>query len=312
MGVTTENVAGLTNIKLEYTPNVYPIPNNVNLPKMFFVGLFIGSRGSGKTYSCCQLLKMYERHGIAATTCNHSVKQQSHVDQRIILMSPTSAANPVFNSLKNLDQSRDVVDNYTDSKLLEVLHDIKSEKVATAEYQENMKVWRKFKRCKHLEELSYEEIMQLHMTNFTHPEPPRFPHGVVNFLVLDDLVGSSAFKATGKSALTNLCLKNRHLQINILICTQNLKAIPKSIRTNTSLFVIFRFASLKVISEDLYEEVSNSLKLTEFVELYDYATMDDHDALIMDFSQPKDCRFKKNWGTVIRLIPHPKFNVMSH
>lgn len=294
MAISTEPVHGLKEVKLEYTPNTYPVPANASLPRMFFVALFVGSRGSGKTYSCCQLLKMYETHGIK------NMKGKDMM-QRVILISPTSAANPVFECLKHLDHARDVVENYSDSKLLEVLADIKAEKEATAEYKVKMKVWRKFKRCKHPEELQYEELMQLHLSHFQPPEPPRFPDGVVNCLVLDDLVGSSAFKATGKSALTNLCLKNRHLQINIMICTQNLKAIPKSIRTNTSLFVIFRFASEKVICEDLYEEVSNSLKLPQFCELYEFATRDDHDALIMDFSQPKDMRFKMNWRTVIRL-----------
>lgn len=186
--------------------------------------------------------------------------------------------------------------------MLEVLQDIKDEKEATAEWVVEKRLWRKFKRCKRPEEeLRYEELMHLHKRGFQPPTPPRFPDGVVNFLVLDDLVGSSAFKATGQSALTNLCLKNRHMQINIMICTQNLKAIPKSIRTNTSLFVIFRFASEKVICEDLYEEVSNSLKMPEFCELYAFATKDEHNALIIDFSQPKAMRFKMNWHTVIRL-----------
>ena len=295
MGVAGEPVKGLKKPSLEYRPNTYPVPANASLPRMFFVALFVGSRGSGKTYNCCQLLKMYETHGIK------NLKGKP-MKQRIILISPTSAANPVFTCLKHMDMSRDLVENYSDAKLLEVLDDIKNEKEETDSYKVKRKLWNKFRRCKNPEEeLQYEEMMALHASGFQPPKPPRYPDGVVNFLVLDDLVGSSAFKATGRSALTNLCLKNRHLQINIMICTQNLKAIPKAIRLNTSLFVVFRFASQKVICEDLYEEVSNSLKPEQFCELYEFATKDDHDALIMDFSQPKETRFKMNWHTVIRL-----------
>ena len=57
------------------------------------------------------------------------------------------------------------------------------------------------------------------MNDFEPPKKPRFPNDVVNFLILDDLVGSSAFKTVGRSALTNLVLKNRHLGINILMMT---------------------------------------------------------------------------------------------
>ena len=293
--VVTTNASSLGDVKLEYKPLKYPVPNSDVLPKMYFVALFVGSRGSGKTYSACQLLKMYEEHGIEAS--------KKLVDQRIILMSPTSTANPVFTSLRHLSDD-DIVENYTDNKLLDVLTDVRTEKAATDKYKADLKLWKKFRRCKYIEELDPEEVMELERWDFKAPEPPRYPRGCVTFLVLDDLVGSSAFKATGKSALTNLCLKNRHLAINILICTQNLKAIPKAIRLNTSLFVIFRFASSKVVCDDLYEEVSNTLKIEQFTELYEFATRLDHNALIIDFSQPKAARFKMNWSTVVALVPN--------
>ena len=87
--------------------------------------------------------------------------------------------------------------------------------------------------------------------NYSPPIPPRFPNGCVVYLVLDDLVGTNLYKSTGKSAFTNLVLKNRHLGINILMLVQNLKAVPKSIRTNRSLFVIFKFASKKNMRRSL-------------------------------------------------------------
>ena len=136
--------------------------------------------------------------------------------------------------------------------------------------------------------------------HYEPPELPRFPNGVVNFLILDDLVGSTAYKATGKSALTNLVLRNRHMGINILMMTQNLKSVPKSIRSNTSLFVIFKFASKRIV-DDLYEELSNYITLEKFEKLLDFATIDEHDSLVIDFSQPKTHRFKKNWSTILHL-----------
>ena len=294
MTITTAPIPALSGVQLTYKPNVYPVPNSDSLPRMYFVSLFVGSRGSGKTHSCCQLLKLYETHGISTVVKG----KKRDIAQRIILMSPTATANPVFTSLKHLDPD-DVIDSYTDDKLTDVIADIRAEKEATDAYRKALVLWKKFRKCASIDELDYDDIITLALTNFTAPEPPRFPNGCVTFLVLDDLVGSSAFKATGKSALTALCLKNRHLAVSICICTQNLKAIPKSIRSNTSLFVIFRFASAKVIAEDLYEEVSSTLTIDEFMELYQYATEGEHDALIMDFSQPKERRFKMNWGTAL-------------
>jgi len=57
-----------------------------------------------------------------------------------------------------------------------------------------------------------------------------------------------------------------------------------SIRANTSLFVLYRFANKKIILEDLYQEVSGMLTPTQFEEVYDFATEGNHNALIMDFT----------------------------
>ena len=96
-------------------------------------------------------------------------------------------------------------------------------------------------------------------------------------------------------------LKNRHLGINILAMTQNLRAIPKSIRTNTSLFVVFRYASKRIITEDLYEEVSNILTLDRFEEVYEFATGGDHSALVLDFTGSKESRIRRNFDTILHV-----------
>jgi hypothetical protein len=277
---------------LEFKKNKYPTCPDPNIPKLYFVSLFIGSRGSGKTYSCCKLLKLYENYGL--------FDNGRKVDQRIILISPTSSANPVFTSLKHLDES-DIHGDYSDSLLMDILENIQDEKEKTLAYQKKLNLWNKFLKIKQVHDLTPDELIELEMMNYMPPEEPRYKNKVVNFLILDDLIGSSAFKTTGKSAVTSLILKNRHLGINILIMTQNLKAIPKSIRTNTSLFVIFKFASKKIIIEDLYEEVSNCISIDKFENLIDYATENEHDSLVIDFTQPRANRFKKNFDNILRI-----------
>ena len=292
MEIKQEHIPHLSHIELKYKNNKYPQCSDLNLPRMYFVSLFIGSRGSGKTYSCCQLLKLYEKYGLAMG--GH------YMQQRIILISPTAPANPVLTSLKNLNPS-DILWTYSDSLLMDIMDDIASERIKSAEYQKKLCLWNKCLKMKNLYELDQEELIQLENMHYEPPELPIYPNGVVNFLILDDLVGSAAYKSTGKSALTNLVLRNRHMGINILMMTQNLRSVPKSIRSNTSLFVIFKFASKRIIVDDLYEELSNCVTLENFEKLIDFATVDEHDSLVIDFSQPKTHRFKKNWSTILRL-----------
>ena len=179
MSITTEHIPSLSNIKLEFKSNKYPVCPASNIPKMYFVSLFVGSRGSGKTYSACQLLKLYEKNGLY----QNGVK----LDQRLILISPTSHANPVFTSLKNLDES-DIHGTYSDGLLGEILGDIAHEKKETADYQRKMKLWTKLNKHEKIDSFEHADLVDLEMNDYDPPKPPRFPNGAVNFLILDDLI----------------------------------------------------------------------------------------------------------------------------
>jgi len=64
---------------------------------------------------------------------------------------------------------------------------------------------------------------------------------------------------------------------------------------NASLFVLFKFANRDVVLDTLYEEVSNLVMQEQFAMLYDHAMSDNHDALVIDQSQPKADRIRKNF-----------------
>ena len=88
-------------------------------------------------------------------------------------------------------------------------------------------------------------------------------------------------------------IKNRHNGIVFAILAQSVKCIPKNIRLNCNLFVLGKFASKKVVLEDMYEEVSNVLTPEQFEEIYDKATEEQYGALIVDCTT-KEKRFYKN------------------
>jgi hypothetical protein len=129
------------------------------------------------------LLKLYE---------NFDIYHKGHeVLQRIFLISPTTQTNPVLKSLKYLDE-QDIFEDYSDHLLLDIVEDIKKEKENTEQYLKEMKAWRRFCKCKDVDELSHEDILMLHKNDFNEPIKPRFDKMVINHIILDDLVGSSA------------------------------------------------------------------------------------------------------------------------
>jgi hypothetical protein len=286
----------ITSIKNEIIVNKlnYPIPNDKSLPSLFFNLLAIASRGAGKSTSITKLLKAYENSGIVdpitGLTCT----------QRVFIISPTYQANRhIFSNLHNLDE-RDVFNDYDDALLKTIIDDIKTEKKHTEEYLEKLMLYNKFKKIKKVQELTMEELIELDMMSYEPPQPPRFAAPTVNFIIVDDMLGSRMYK-NGRSYFKTQLIQNRHYWTCFLLCSQSLKGIPKDIRINCNIWLLWKFNNSK-INEEIHEELSNKLNMEQFEELYDYATEDDHDYLTIDFSKSKNNgMFNKSYKEILLL-----------
>ena len=196
---------GLDNKPIKTTKKPPPRSINENLPPCYFTSIFIGSKGSGKTYSLIKLLKNYEKYPI--------YDNEGHkLDMRVIVFCPTilSTANPIYETLKNLDDD-DIVIDYSDNKLLDKLDEIEKEKEEIESFKKYVEVWKKFiKIDENVNLLLPDELLILSKYDFKEPEsiphPPfKFPR--VNFLVFDDLVGDPhAFKKVIPQLIT--CVSN--------------------------------------------------------------------------------------------------------
>ena len=275
--------------------------SNVYLPKLYMCSMFIGSKGSGKTWSLVSLLKHYERSAIL------DKKGRKHI-MRTILFCPTgnSDFNKIYTTLESLDQENDVILDYSDDKILNVLDQIANEEKEIKDYYKYQKAYNKFKSN---EKLKDKHLLLLDQHDFQEPfmdvklKKPQYAQYRVNFLIFDDLISDqSAFKRNSK--ICNLIIKCRHHHCNMLFTTQYPKSIPPVIRTNTDIWVLFKFASKERILDQIYNEVSSLLTIENFEALYDYATKDSkHDALIIDNHNRvnKDLMIRKNWNTVLKI-----------
>jgi len=286
--IVEKKLEGFNN-KLKFDKLNYPQCSCGKCPRFYWNMMNIGSRGSGKTYTICQMIKHYEKHKI--------MKDGTEYKLRTHLISPTIQANEIYQSLDSLDMETDAHDDYNDELLLNIIEDIKTEKKEYDKYLLYKKYYEKFMKTPEskLEKLYDEEpeIFQLleeydyiHPKDFEH-EPPK-----VNVVILDDLLGSDAFTKKTKSVLVNAMIKNRHMGICFAVLVQSIKAVPKNIRLNCSVFQLASFKNKKVILEDIYDEVSNVIGLDEFEELYDFATDKPFGSLIIDTTNGK--RFLSN------------------
>lgn len=280
MNFTKVKIPNRDNKMVKYQDLPYPQPKkNSGLPRNFFIALAVGSRGSGKTVSVVKLIKYYEKEGVYST-------KGEKVPIRTIIFSPTFESNPIFKTLKSLDIENDVHSNYSDKLLLKVLEQIHEEKEEIERYQEKLQLYKKYLKIKKMTDLTPMETFELQSMDFRPPvKVCKYDHPPVINMILDDLVGSNgAFKSLGASAINNLVIKNRHIGINVFILAQSLKQIPKIVRINSSVLLLYKFNSNKVL-EDIYEVVSGVLTIEQFYSLFNEATKERYNFLNVDTTQ---------------------------
>jgi len=192
---------------------------------------------------------------------------------------------------------KDAHDEYNDDLLLNIIEDIKAEKKEYDKYLLYKKYYERFMKTPEskLEKLYDDEPEIFHLLeeyDYIHPKDFKHEPAKLNIIILDDLLGSDAFTKKTKSVLVNAMIKNRHMGICFAVLVQSIKAVPKNIRLNCSVFQLASFKNKKVILEDIYDEVSNVIGLDEFEELYDFATDKPYGSLIIDTTNGK--RFLSN------------------
>lgn len=271
-----------------------PQSTNASLPLLFNTQLYIGSKGTGKSYKLTQLLKFYE---------NSKIKDEDGVEyqMRTILVCPTatSGANEVYKVLSSLDQEKDLYLDYTDDILTAILDDLKVSQSQYDKYLNYKKTYDKFKKIKDVEKLETEELEQLEEKDFM---PPNECYGeikpTINWLIFDDLIGMGAFNKKAKSLLSNLTIKHRHLKCNLIFTTQSFRAIPPIVRSNIDIYCIFKSNSYNEILNKVYEDINGIITINDFIELYEHATDQKNDCLtiINNSMEKKGVKFFKNWN----------------
>jgi hypothetical protein len=74
-------------------------------------------------------------------------------------------------------------------------------------------------------------------------------------------------------------MKHRHLGVNLVFTSQNPKSIPNIRINKKDVYVIYKFANVKMVIDKIYEEVSNVLTESRFEEMYKHATEEPFSAI---------------------------------
>jgi hypothetical protein len=262
----------LNPIHLDVKNDPHPMIQNSMLPAGMFLASMIGPRASGKTHLTCALVRRIEESGYRDPA--HEFRK---TPIRTILLSPTADSNPVFKSLKTLDQ---------------VWGDIKFQKEAAEQYLIEKDI---YDRKQAGETISTREEAKIHYLHGACPVPQgRYHIPPVTIVIADDLANSVAFKLGSSNTFTNSAIRNRHFRCCMILCVQHAKSIPRILRHNVSLLAIGKFADSEYGITDLYEFVSSFLTEEQFTALYEKATSEPRGFLCVDCDSKRVTRNFEN------------------
>jgi hypothetical protein len=269
-------------------------------PQNFFVSIFCGSRGTGKSYQLSKMLKTIEEKG------TYTAEGQK-IDNRILLISPTSfsPSNNCFKCLEGLNWEKDVMDDYDEDVFKKKIDEIKKDQDEAKEYQEYCRCYKIFESISDVNKMKVPDMMKLYAKDYQHPDElekiPKYKNGFITTIILDDLLGTKAFKL-GRNYLVNCIIRNRHTAggINFCIAVQAINSVPKNVRLNANFISMFKFANKQSVINDIMPNLSAWVSEEELMELYDYATEKPHSSLIADMTRGKPI-FKQNFDKLINL-----------
>lgn len=280
----------INNSKLDY-----PKSDNKNLFELFFNYMGVASRGGGKTYNAVKIIKEYEKSKMISAQGEHKI--------RTILISPTYDANKnLWSNLKSLNEN-DIYESYSEATLRDIIDDINAVINEVDFYNKYVYYYDLIDKTPKNEierVLKSNPEISFILKKFNYESPIkvkryfRYTTKPITFLILDDIMGSSALNRKSENLLKYWLIKNRHIFTSFFILVQSIKSIPKDMRLNCNLFYLGKFSNKKAILNDLYEEVSSVMTEKEFEALYDKAINDNqHGALIIDLTGSKK-RFYNN------------------
>ncbi len=266
------------------------------LPKLHNLVVVAGARGSGKTYSCTNLIRLYKKEGLC---------------DRVIIISPTGLSNKVFyEDLINSDE--DIITEMTGDSIHKVIDIIEKEAAEYNEFLEEKKIyelWKKFMSGKlDIDKIPPEWLITL-MENDFEMEPPKYKYKNEDrppliHVMIDDAQGSPLMRSSGP--LINFAIKHRHIAgigCSLYILCQSYistSSCPRCIRENAQTLILFRVRDDK-LKQTLAEECTPAqFTPQQFLEAFNYATDNDiHDFLMVDYSNKKDKIFRHNFDTYI-------------
>jgi hypothetical protein len=268
-----------------------------DMPKLHWLGACIGGRNSGKTTSVLKFLKMY-------------IGSKSY--DRIFWISPTASREDKVRDFQTYSEKHkvqmDIYDDYSDVLMQEIIDWIRDQIDEYKDYLQKLEIWKKFVRAHSVDEMSYDELIELEKMDFREPTTD-YKNGYPSFCIaIDDSAGRrDVFNPSCKGVMSNFAILHRHLSCSLIFLMQIVaNGVPRGIRSNISLWMLFGTKSA-TLKKAVAEELAFRVDANTLIRAWELATKDKpHDFLMMNYDHPTlQGMFRKNFDQEIQLDDEP-------
>ena len=273
-------------------PNQYkhPKPAYDQLPTHEFTMGLIAPKGAGKTTTICNLLNFYRGYFhtilVFSPTIDSDEKWDWVKDQTLLVENL-----PLKKWLRQMAEKRAKENEVVQGP--PVSHELEGLVNAQGGFTGKIPEEHFFDKY---DDTTFQEIMEEQMSLIRalkkHDQPKYLANRIL--IIFDDLVGSTLFSGSRGSYFKGVNTRHRHYSASFIMVSQGYKEIPKTIRTNWTALIVFEIGNEKEV-QVIYEEYAMGLKYDDWLELYKFATSDDHSFLYINFQKPKRLRMMKNF-----------------
>jgi hypothetical protein len=266
------------------------------MPRLHYLGMICGSRGSGKTNAMINMLLKYD---------------ETETFDYVYLFSPTYFNDPKYHLLDDMKADLIVEADFDKNRFAEIRDAIDARIEDWKKHEEYKKVFAKFRRHRgSVDSFDPYDLMMLYEHDFMPPDQDRYKNGAPTTLfVFDDLnYNKDLYSNTSRDEndFKRFAILHRHKLSSILFLCQTYKnGVPKQLRNNLSLMLLFKNKS-EQMRKEIAEELSSHATPDEFCALWEHATAEDHAFLMIDYDGSKDMMFRKNFDTILSVQPSEK------
>ncbi len=196
-----------------------------------------------------------------------------------------SLGDPNYKLLEKLHWKLEVHEEYSDALWQTIEASILADLAEYDKYVEDLARWKRYMATKDrdLSRVTEEEYGALERMDFQKPTTQWKRGRPTTCLILDDLVGSTIYKANCSGAFTSFVIRHRHYLVSVLFLAQIwANAVPRQLRSNLSLLILFKCKSAG-IAKQIAQEFATYMTEEQFARMWDTATAEKHGFLFLNF-----------------------------